>query len=358
VEPGFRADNVLVYEVALPSGRYGNNQARIAFFREHLERVGKLPSVIAASAVNAPPFGSHWGNFFTIEGAPPAGPNEPDPVVLQRVAFPGYFETMGIGIILGRALAAQDGLNEGSRAVVVNETFARRFWPNSDPIGQRIRHRYDNAPWMTVVGVVRDVKHYGLDQPMIPGVYVPYVQEPQNQMAIVIRCAVPPVDLVTSVRALLRESDPDLALANVMPMEERLSQSMWARRLSAWLFAIFSAVALALAVGGIYGVFSFMVNRRRQELGVRLALGARRPDLLWLVVRQGLRLTALGVGIGLAVVLIAAPLTRRALFGVSPLDPVTYVAITAGLTLVVMLACWLPARRAANADPMLALRCE
>jgi predicted permease len=279
-------------------------------------------------------------------------------VVLQRIAFPGYFETMGIDIMAGRAFIAQDGLDDGSQAVVVNETFARRFWPNSDPIGQRIRHRGDKTPWMTVVGVARDVKHYGLDRPMIPGVYLPYPQAPQNQMSIVVRCAVPPSDLVTPIRAMLQESDPDLALANVMPMQERLSQSMWARRLSAWLFAIFSGVALALAVGGIYGVFSFMVNRRRQELGVRLALGAQRPDLLWLVVRQGLRLTVIGSGIGLAVALAAAPLTRRALFGVSPLDPITFVAITSGLILVVMLACWLPARRAANADPMLALRCE
>jgi putative ABC transport system permease protein len=143
-----------------------------------------------------------------------------------------------------------------------------------------------------------------------------------------------------------------------MPMAERLSQSMWARRLVAWLFAIFSGVALTLAVGGIYGVFSFTVNRRRQELGVRLALGARQLDLLWLVVRQGLRLTIIGTGIGLVVVLATAPLTRHALFGVSPLDPLTYLAITTGLILVVLLACWFPARRAANADPMLALRCE
>jgi putative ABC transport system permease protein len=308
--------------------------------------------------VTAPPLGGHWGNFFVLEGVPPVGPDESDPVVLQRLAFPGYFETMGIGLVAGRTLMAQDGMDAGSRVVVVNETFARRYWPNSDPIGQRIRHRGDQTPWMTVVGVVRDVKHYGLDQPMIPGVYLAYPQDPQSQMAIVLRSDLAPSELVTSVRSILRESDPDLALANVMPMDERLSQSMWARRLVAWLFAIFSGVALTLAVGGIYGVFSFTVNRRRQELGVRLALGARQLDLLWLVVRQGLRLTIIGTGIGLVVVLATAPLTRHALFGVSPLDPLTCLAITTGLILVVLLACWFPARRAANADPMLALRCE
>jgi predicted permease len=358
VEPGFRPDHLLVYEVALPNARYSKPEARIAFFREHLERVAKLPSVIAASAVSAPPLGGHWGNFFTIEGAPPAGPNEADPVVLQRIAFPGYWETMGITIQAGRALTARDGLDDGSRAVVVNEAFARKFWPNMDPVGQRIRHRGEKTPWLTVVGVARDVRHYGLDRPMIPGVYLPYAQEPLNQMAIVLRCAVPPTDLVAAARDLLREIDPDLALANVMPMEERLLQSMWAHRLAAWMFAIFAGVALLLAIGGIYGVFSFMVNRRRQELGVRLALGAQRPDLLWLVIRHGLKLTAVGAGIGLVVALALAPVTRRILVGVSPLDPVTYVVMTAGLVVVVMLACWLPARRAANADPMLALRCE
>jgi len=358
VEPGFRPDHLLVYEVALPNVQYGEQEARTAFFLEHLERLNKLPPVVSVSAVNTPPLGGHWGNFFAIEGAPAAGPDQPDPVVLTRVAFPGYFETMGISILAGRGLTDRDGLDEGSRAVVVNETFARRSWPNSDPIGQRIRLRQDNAPWMNVVGVVRDVKHYGLDRPMIPGVYLPYAQSPQHQMAVVIRCALPPLDLVTSVRALLRESDPDLALANVTAMAERLSQSMWARRLSAWLFVIFSGVALALAVGGIYGVFSFMVNRRRHELGVRLALGSQRRNLLWLVVRQGIRLAAIGSVIGLAVTLATAPLTRHALFGVSPIDPVTFVAITSGQILVVVLACWLPARRAASADPMLALRCE
>jgi predicted permease len=358
VEPGYRADNMLVYEVDLPNARYAKPEARIAFFREHLERVSKLPSVIAVSAVNAPPLGGHWGNFFTIEGAPPAGPDEADPVVLQRVAFPGYWETMGITILKGRALTAQDGLDDGSRVVVVNETFVRRFWPDMDPIGQRIRHRGEKSPWLTVVGVARDVRHYGLDRPMIPGVYLPYKQVPVNQMAVVVRCAVSPSDLVSSIRALLQENDPDLALANVMPMEDRLLQSMWAHRLAAWLFAIFSGVALVLAIGGIYGVFSFMVNRRRQELGVRLALGAQRSDLLWLVIRQGLKLTGIGSGIGMVVALAMAPVSRRILVGVSPLDPVTYLVMTAGLVVVVMLACWLPARRAANADPMLALRCE
>jgi predicted permease len=358
VDPGFRPEHLLVYDLALPPARYAAPESRIAFFAQHLERLRAMPGVIAASAVSAPPLGSHWGTFFVIEGAPAAGPDEPDPVVLQRIAIPGYLETMGIGIVAGRPLLEQDGRDEGSRAVVVNETFARRFWPNANPIGRRIRQRYDGAPWMTVTGVAQDVKHYGLDQPMIPGVYLPYVQDPRHQMSIVLRCAASPSSLVPSARELLRQADPDLALANELPMTDRLARSMWARRLSAWLFGIFSGTALTLAMGGIYGVFSFVVARRRQELGVRLALGAQRTDLLWLVLRQGLWLTGLGGGIGLAAALALAPVTRHALFGVGPFDPLTFAVVTISLGGVVLVTCWAPASRAARLDPISALRCE
>jgi predicted permease len=356
VDPGYRPDHVLVYEIALPPLRYESSQARMEFFRSHLERVRGLPAVASASAVTAPPLSGHWGNFFTIENAPPKGPNEQDPVVLQRIAFPGYFETMGIRIVAGRDFTAQDGIQEGSPSVIVNESFARRFWPSQDAVGKRISHRYPNAPWMTVIGVARDVKHYGMDQPMTPGLYIPYTQESPTQMAVVVRSRMAPSSLVPSVRALVRESDPDLAVFDVVTMEERLAQSMWVRRLSATLFGIFSGVALALAVGGIYGVFSYAVNRRTQEIGVRLALGARRRDVLWMVVRQGLGLAAAGTAIGLIGSLGVAPLMRRLLFGVSPVDPYTFAGIALLLAVVALLACWLPARRAAGVEPMSALR--
>jgi predicted permease len=265
---------------------------------------------------------------------------------------------MQIPLVAGRPFTAQDGINDGSRAVIVNETFARRFWTSRDAVGKRIRHRYPNAPWLTVVGVAKDIKHYGVDQPMIPGVYLPFVQDPQSQMSVVVRTSEAPSSLVPMIRALVRERDPDLAMFGAVTQEERIAQSMWARRLTATLFGIFSGVSLVMALGGIYGVFSYVVGRRVREIGVRLALGAQRRVVLWLVVRQALTLVAMGASLGLLAALLITPLMRRLLFGVSPFDPLTFAGITALLAAVGLAACWLPARRAMHVDPMVALRCE
>ncbi len=357
-DPGYRPDQLLVYQIALPDNAYGSKEARTAFFQEHLARVRGLPGVVSASAVTAPPLGAHWGSFFTIENAPPQGPNDPDPVVLQRIALPGYLETMGITLTAGRDFTGQDGLAEGSRAVIVNSIFAKRFWPDQDPVGKRIRHRGSNAPWMTVVGVVRDVQHYGADQPMIPGVYLPYAQDPQGGMSMLVRSAASPGALVSNIRTLVRERDPDLAVFGVNTMKERLAQSMWVRRLTASLFGIFSGLALVMALAGVYGVFSYVVGRRTHEMGVRLALGAPPRGLLWLVLREGLSLTAMGLGIGLVGALFVAALMRGVLVGVSPFEPVTFAGIALLLAAVALVACALPARRAARVDPMVALRYE
>jgi predicted permease len=281
-----------------------------------------------------------------------------DPVVLQRVAFPRYFETMAIPMVAGRSFTERDGMNDGSRSVIVNENFAKRFWPGENPIGKRISHRYPNAPWMTVVGVAKDVRHYGQDQPVTPGVYIPFVQDPQWQMAVVVRSSVEPFVLVASVRSLVMQSDPELPVFGVVTMEQRLAQSIWPRRLTASLFAIFSSVALLMAVGGIYGVFSYVVSRRTQEIGVRMALGAHGRDVLWLVVRTGLALAGIGVGIGLLGTLLLVPGTRNLLYGVSPFDPIILAGVALLLMDVAAFACWLPARRAMNVQPMTALRCE
>jgi len=355
-DPGYRPENVLAYELALPASKYDSSAAVRAFFEDHLERVRALPGVTAASAVNVPPLSGHSGNFYTVEDAPPKGPNDPDPVVLQRVAFPGYFETMGISLVAGRTFDKQDGSSDGARAVIVNEIFAQRFWPNQDPIGRRMSHRHPNAPWMTVVGVVRDVKHYGVDQPMIPGVYIPFAQDVHRGMSIVLRSVTPPAALVPVIRDRVRETDPDLAVFGVVTMKEQLAQSLWIRRLTASLLGIFAGTALLMALGGIYGVFSYIINRRTQEFGIRLALGGQQRDILWLVARQGLILSGLGIGMGLIVALATTPLMRGLLFGVSPVDPFTFIAVSLFLTGIALAACWIPARRAAKADPIVALR--
>jgi putative ABC transport system permease protein len=360
VDPGYRADHVLIYEVDLGTATtgYPSVESRLNFFQQHLEHVRALPGVTAVGAVTAPPLGSHWGNFFRIENAPPKNPNDPDPVVLQRIAMPGYFEAMGIPLVSGRTFTDQDGANAGSQVIIVDETFAKMFWPGQDPIGKRVRQNPDAAPWMTVIGVSKDVRHYGVDQPMRPGVYMPYLEVPQTRMAIVIRSTVPPSTLVSAVRAEIRRVDPELPMFGVVTMEDRMHESMWARRLTASLFALFAGVALAMAIGGVYGVFSYMVNRRTQEIGVRLALGAQRREILWLVVRHGMILSGIGIGIGIVGTLIVTPVTKTLLYGISPFEPLTFLLMSLALLAVAVVACWMPARRAMNVELREALRCE
>jgi putative ABC transport system permease protein len=358
MDPGYRPDHILIGQIVLPEAQYRTPEAWEAFYRSTLEQIRALPGVVSASAITAPPLGGHWGTFFTIENAPAQRPEEQDPVVLQRAAFPGYFETIRIPLVAGRTFNDEDGRTEGSRAVIVNETFARRFWPNQDPVGKRMRYRGGNEPWMTVVGVARDIKHYGLDRPMIPGVYLPYAQLRRSGMAIVVRTAIEPLDLVSGVREVVRRSDPDLPIFDITTMSDRLHQSLWLRRLYSSLIGAFALVALVMAVGGMYGVFSYVVGGRTRELGVRLALGATGGEVLWLVLRQGLLLAVIGIGIGLSGALVAVPLMRRLLLGIHGVDLLLCGLIPLILVAVTLLACYLPARRAARIDPMAALRCE
>ncbi len=357
-DPGYRPDRVLIYWIGLPEQQYKEMDQCQAFYASHLEQVRALPGVVSASIVTAPPLSGHWGNFFNIENAPARRPDEPDPVVLQRVAWPGYLGTMGIPVLAGRDLTEQDGQNEGSRAAIVNETFAKRFWPSQDPIGKRISHRGRNNPWMTVVGVAKDIKHYGMDRPMIPGVYIPYVQDKQRGMNVVVRTAGEPLDLVSTVRDLVRQADPDLPVSDVRSMAGQLERSLWLRRLYSSLIGIFAAVALVMAVGGLYGVFSYVVGGRTREIGVRIALGAEQRRVLWMVLRQGLILTTIGVGIGLLGAVLVVNLMHSMLVGVRPADLWTCAVIPVALVAVALLACYVPARRAAKVDPMEALRCE
>ena len=358
VDPGFTADNVLTYRLRLPSERYGDGERRVAFFAEHLEEIRALPGVAAAGAASARPLGGHWGNFFKIENAPPLGPDEQNPVILNRVVSPGYLAAIGVTLLSGRDFTESDGRDEGSLAVIVNETFARRFWLDADPIGKRISHRGDSSPWMTVVGVTRDTKHYGLDTPMRPGVFQPHAQSNGGSMAIVVRSSVDPLSLVNSVRRLVHARDPELPVDNVTTMSEALDESLWARRAASWLAAIFSAVALIMAVGGIYGVISYGVSQRTHEISIRMALGAQGGQVLRLVMRQGSMLVLLGVVLGLGGAYAAAHAISPVLFGVDPGDLRVYGVVTLILGAVTLLANFLPARRAAGLDPMSGLRGE
>ena len=358
VDPGFRPEDVVTYSIALPQTRYGKPEQQVTFFKNLLERLRVLPGVKSAGAASAPPLGGHSGWFFTAEGARPLGPNEQDPVVLQVVATPGYFDAIGVTFLAGRPFEERDGDPKGARAAIVSESFAKRFWPTADALGKRIRYSWSKDEWMQVIGLTRDVKHYGLDQEMRPSVYVPHRQMPMQGMSIVLRGSMDPRGLVAPAREALRQIDQDLPMFDIRTMTERLDQSLWARRVYSWLFGAFAAVALVMAAGGIYGVVSYAVSQRTHEIGIRMALGARPDQVLRQVLASGMALAAIGVAVGLAATLWAARLLNTLLFGVSARDPLIYGAVILGVASVALLANLVPARRAAAVDPMRALRFE
>ncbi len=357
VNPGYRTENVLLYNVRVPAPKYEKPEVRNMFYSRLLDRMRALAGVRDAGICTAPPMGGHWGNFFQVENAPPRRANEQDPVVLQRMATPGYFEAMGIALKSGRWFREGDGKDDASRVMIVNETFAKTFFPNADPIGRRVKHRGNN-PWMTVVGVAGDIKHYGLEREMRPGVYMPLVGNPPGSASVVLRTSVDPTSVVAAARGALRELDAEIPMNRVITMAQRVSDSIWVRRTYSTLIGAFAAVALLLAVGGIYGVVSYSVSQRTREIGIRMALGAEQSGVLRQVLGRGMALAAAGAAIGMAAAFGAARYMGAMLFGVRPGDPPTYAAVAALLIGVALLANLFPARRAAAVDPMRALRVE
>ena len=337
----------------------GEEGKKILTFWDRLtERLTALPGAESVGLVSCPPLGCHSGTFFDIEGRAPRAPGQANPVTLVRQASPGYFEAMGIRLKAGRFFVDADGRN-GNLSIIVNETFVRTFWPGvADPVGRRIRGNSANAPWMTVVGMTGDVRHYGLERPMRPGVYLPLVQSPSHTMAVVIRTAGDPAALTPAARGVVREIDPDLALYRVHTMEDALRRSMAQRALYSWLLGVFAAMALVLALGGAYGVTSYLVSQRTREIGIRVALGARRRDITSTVLRGSLTVVGTGVVLGIAASIGAARLLSDRLFGVPPHD--AWILSLAAVTLLsaAAIANWLPARRAARVDPMRSLRAE
>ena len=358
-DPGFRTEGILTYRVELPEASYETPQERLNFYRAHLDRIRAMPGVSSAAGASILPLSGHSGYFFQAEGAPERGEDEPNPVVLVRAVTPGYLETMGVTLLAGRGLTEFDGREEGSRAVVVNESFAREFLDHeSDPLEGRIRTGGGDMPWVQVVGVTRDVKHYGVDQEMRPGVYLPLNALAVSSLQVAVRTPGDPTGLVPPIRQALQEQDSRIALFQAGTMAERMEESLWSRRASSWLIGVFSAVALLLAVAGIYGVISYGVSQRVREIGIRKALGARRGRVLGEIFRQGMLIVGLGVLAGLVGAYAVAGLISDTLVGVSPTDPKVYAGVTALLLVVAGLANLLPARRAARLDPMGVLRGE
>lgn len=369
VDPGFDTRGVVAFMVSLPHVSYPDAPARLAFWQRLEERMRAIPGVGQAGLVTCPPFGCHWGNFFRAEGAPPLRSDESNPVVLWRFATPHYANAMGLRLKAGRWLEDRDGAEGSPRegpqrdgVVVVNETFARTFWPGIEsPVGRRIRpgsNPRPESPHFTVVGIVEDVRHYGLEQPMRPGVYLPLRRNPQSAMAIALRTSGDPSALIGSARAVLRELDPTLPMYRVQTMEQALRASTAVRATYSWMLAVFAIMGVALALGGTYGVSSYLVTQRTRELGIRMALGARRADIMRAVLRGSLATVAVGIAAGVAGALGVAQLLSNLLFGVPPHDGLilsTAVIVLLGTALAANL---LPARRAARVDPTLSLRAE
>jgi putative ABC transport system permease protein len=360
VTPGFDPENVITVSVSLPRAKYDTPESRAAFFETLRQRLAALPGVEGVGGTSNIPFGGNWSTgSFSVEGyQQPEG--QPGPWGDQRLVTPGYFETMKIKLLKGRLLTPADRPG-APRVVVVDDEMVKRYWPNSDPIGKRITYGDTAAPdveWITVVGVVEHTAHEGLDAERRVQLYGPHQSQPIPQLTFALRSASDPTQLVSSVRQTVLGIDPDQPIAQVRTMEAMMDEALGQRKLTMYLLGTFAGLAVLLAAIGIYGVMSFDVTRRSQELGVRMALGAERGSVLALVMRQGLGMALIGVALGLVLALIATRVLEAQLYGVTRTDPATFALVAAVLTAVAMMATLIPALRATRLDPVKALRAE
>jgi putative ABC transport system permease protein len=360
VNPGFKTDHLLTLRVTLWGSKYRQGGAqRVSFYERLQERLAALPGVVSASATSDIMLRKLANSAsFTIENRP----RDPGELALElpidRVQ-PNYFQTMGIQLLQGRAFTAQDS-RDSPKVSIVNETFVKRYFPNEDPIGKRFTFGGGgpNARWITIVGVVRDTKRQGIDQPVRIESWMPLAQMPSGSMDVVLRTTGDPLALSNAAREALWSLDRDLPIPSIQTMEQILSERVAQRRLNMLLLGLFAMVALILAAVGVYGVMNYAVTQRTNEIGIRMALGAQTGDVVGLVLKHGMALTLVGVAFGLIATFMLTRLMASLLFGVSARDPITFAAIAALLTGVALLACWIPARRATKVDPMVALRCE
>ncbi|MDQ6861929.1 MAG: ABC transporter permease [Verrucomicrobiota bacterium] len=357
VDPGFNPKNVLTMELALPQLKYPKGKPVIDFYAEVERRVARIPGVQHVALTSILPLsGTNSDSSFHIEGR-----NEmqtgvfPDEEI--RVIRPDYFQVLQTRLLAGRFLTDADTA-DAPGVVVINQAMAKKYWPGENAIGKRINfddHDPANIKWVTVVGVVGDIRHRGLDQDAKPEYYVPHPQLPYRQMILAIRSAQDSRSLVSAVRREMQAFDPEQPLANIKPLEQITSESIAPRRLSVVLLGVFAAVALVLASVGIYGVMSFLVVQRTHEIGVRMALGAQRNDVLLLVIGRAAKLVIIGSALGLVLAAISSRALGALLYNVRAFDLTTFFSVTLALGGVALLASYIPALRATRADPMLAL---
>jgi len=360
VDPGFRSDRILTMDIGLPNAKYQEGTEKpLIFYRELLAQINALPGVECAGAVNVLPLGSNFDSAGTEpEGFVHAPGQMPYPE--RYIVTPGYLRALEIRLVRGRLFSEAD--NESAPLVaMVSSTAAQRWWPNQDPIGRHVKvPGFDNSPqpWRTVIGLVQDVKQAALDAPATMQVYLPHAQYRIGYLTLVVRTKSEPLNLADEVRRQVMRADPQQAVSNIASMDQVLSDSIASRRFSVALLGTLAVLGLLLASVGVYGVISYGVSQRAREIGIRMALGARQRDVLSLVVGQGMKLLLLGVAAGTFSALLLTPVMSGLLFGIRPSDPVTFASSAVFLGLVAVLACYIPARRAAKVDPMVALRSE
>ncbi|HKS39969.1 MAG TPA: ABC transporter permease [Blastocatellia bacterium] len=359
VSPGFSSENQLTMNVTLPGAKYPKAPMWVAAYNQMIERIEALPGVQSAGLTSVLPLSGNFdGRGLAVEDYPKPRGEEID--VDLYITTPGYLRTMSIPLLQGRALTEQDTENV-PQVALINETMARELWPDQNPLGKRIKFpgsERNPQPWRTIVGVMGDVKQYGLDRKDPMQIYLPEAQFPTPFMSLVVRTTVDPKTMIAAVRNEIQSVDKDQAIYSITTLDQLLADSISLRRFSMILLVIFAALALMLASVGIYGVISYSVTQRTHEIGVRMALGASRRDIIKLVVGQGMTLTLTGVVVGLAASLALTRVLESLLFAVSQTDLTIFILIPAILTGVALGACFVPARRATKVDPMIALRYE
>jgi putative ABC transport system permease protein len=353
-----RSEGVLTATFTMPVAVYPNNAAKLAFMDRVMPAIAALPGVRSLSTVQALPLSRNsWTRNLWLEGEP-LGRDAPQRSVFYSVIRPDYFHTMGIRMVAGRDFTARDDTSN-ARIAIVSQTAARTLWKGKDPIGQRFKWSSDDTTgWKTVVGVAGDVLQNISGKRPPTQIYVPHMQEPLQTVVLVARHDGDPGAMTAAMRRVIQSNDPDMPLYEVYTMNEIIRRGLWENRIWVTLMTVFASLALVIAAIGIYGVMAYSVAQRTQEIGIRMALGAAREDVLRLIVGQAMRLTVLGVGIGLAGAYAVTRLMASVLFGVSATDPPTFIGVTVILGLSAVAAAWLPADRATRVDPMVALRAE
>jgi len=356
--PGFNPDSVLTMGLTLPVAKYREEQQRATFYAELVRKVETLPGVESAAAVNYLPLGgSNSSDAFLVEGLPEPAPGQ-EFIGRYRVCTPQFFATLGIPVLHGRSFTEQDKAG-APPVIIVNQTLATRFWPNTQAIGKRMRFYgpLEKNPWMQVVGVVQDVKHE-LNLPVTPDYYLPLAQDSWSTMRLVARTSVEPMALAGPIRDQVWSIDKDQPVYDVRTMQQVRALSVSLYSFSSIMLGVFALLALVLAAVGIYGVMAYSVTQRTHEIGIRMALGAGASDVLRLVVKNGMTLALVGVIAGLGGAWALTRFMRTLLVGVSTTDAFTLSVVSLGLLLIALLACYIPARRATKVDPLVALRCE